>query len=158
MPTFNVSEVFEMAYQIERNGARFYRRAAQVCHTDEASQKALLELAEMEDAHERAFAEIRTSLGEATSTFDPEGETAAYLSAMADAHVFGPDFDPEAVACDKSALELLRMAIQLEKESIVFYIGLRDLVPASATASLEQILQEEKSHVAMIRGRITALG
>jgi rubrerythrin len=155
---FNASEILLMAERIERNGAQFYRRAAEVCHTDEESRKALLELAKMEEAHEQAFVEMRTELSSTTLEFDPEGETAAYLSAMADAHVFGPDFDPEEVACDKSPLELLRMAIKLEKESIVFYLGLRDLVPTSGTDSLEQILQEEKSHVAMLRGRIAALG
>jgi rubrerythrin len=159
---FNANEILLMAERIERNGARFYRSAAEVCHTDEESRKALLELAEMEDSHERAFAEMRADLGEDTSkpsTFDPEGETAAYLTAMADAHVFGPDFDPADIACGKSPGELLRMAIQLEKESIVFYLGLRDLVPPTSGAEkVEQILQEEKSHVAMLHSRIAELG
>ena len=122
---------------------------------------AFLELAEMEDAHERAFAEMRAALGAAetqTSTFDPEGQTAAYLAAMADANVFGPDTDPVDLVCDKSAKELLKIAIDLEKESIVFYLGLRDLVSAPAGQDkVERILQEEMAHVAMLRGKIAAL-
>jgi len=158
---FNANEILLMAERIERNGARFYRRAAEVCGTDAESRRILLDLAEMEDKHEQSFAEIREALADAESrppTFDPEGDTAAYLAAMADAHVFGPDFDPAEIACDKSPEELLRMAIQLEKESIVFYLGLRDLVPpASGADRVEEILQEEKTHVATLRDRIGAL-
>jgi len=159
---FNADEILQMAERIERNGARFYRRAAEACQADDASKAAFLELAEMEDGHERTFAEMRAALGSAetqTSTFDPQGETAAYLEAMADANVFGSDTDPVDLVCDKSAAELLKIAINLEKESIVFYLGLRDLVAASAGMDkVERILQEEMAHVALLRGKIAALG
>jgi len=159
---FNADEILQMAERIERNGARFYRRAAEACQADEASKATFLELAEMEDGHERTFAEMRVALGGTetqTSTFDPEGQTAAYLEAMADANVFGPDTDPVDLVCDKSAAELLKIAIDLEKESIVFYLVLRDLVSAPAGRDkVERILQEEMAHVALLRGKIAALG
>jgi len=158
---FNADEILQMAERIERNGARFYRRAAEACGADDASKAAFLELAEMEDGHERTFAEMRAALGTGeaqTSTFDPEGQAAAYLAAMADANVFGPDTDPVDLVCDKSTEELLKIAIDLEKESIVFYLGLRDLVSAPAGRDkVERILQEEMAHVALLRGKIAAL-
>jgi len=160
--SFNADEVLQMAERIERTGARFYRQAAETCvGADDALKGKLLELAEMEDTHERTFTEMRGTLsgGEARPTaFDPEGETAQYLAAMADANVFGRDADPTAVACGKPVEEILRLAIALEKESIVFYLGLRDLVPErSGRSKVERILKEEMAHVALLRGHLAAL-
>jgi hypothetical protein len=54
-------EIFEMAEQIERNGARFYRRAAQG-FTDSRGRQLMLDLATMEDQHEKVFAGMRAEL------------------------------------------------------------------------------------------------
>jgi len=160
--TFNADEVLQMAERIERNGGRFYRAAAEACDADEEFKAKLLELAEMEDDHEKSFAAIREGLSakEARPTaYDPEGETAAYLAAMADANVFGPNTDPVDLVCEKSPAELLETAIGLEKESIIFYLGLRELVPEKlGKDKIERILREEMSHVAMLRGQLVALG
>jgi rubrerythrin len=157
---FNADEVLQMAEQIERNGARFYRRAAEACDADEAPRAKFLELAEMEDGHERTFAQMREGLRAEESqsaTFDPQGETADYLAAMADANVFGPGTDPVDLVCGKSTEELLEIAIGLEKESIVFYLGLRDLVPEKlGKDKVERILKEEMSHVALLRSQCAA--
>ena len=55
---FNHDEILEIAEQIERNGARFYRRAAE-CIEQPKAHHLLLTLAGMEDEHEQAFAAIR---------------------------------------------------------------------------------------------------
>ena len=160
--SFNAQEVLQMAERIERNGARFYRRAAEEGAADAQTRGKLLELAEMEDRHEETFAQMREALRVEESqpvTFDPQCEAAHYLAAMADANVFGPEADPGELVCGKSAAELLKIAIGLEKESIVFYLGLRDLVPTKLGAGkVERILREEMSHVALLRGQLAALG
>ena len=87
---FNADEVFEMAEQIERNGAKFYRKAADKT-SDAATKQELLDLAEMEDQHEKTFAAMRSELSGpemAVTVFDPEGDAGRYLRAMADGHVF----------------------------------------------------------------------
>lgn len=159
---FNADEVLQMAERIERNGARFYRRAAEACGADARTRNKLLELAEMEDCHEQTFAQMREALRVEESqpvAFDPQCEAVHYLAAMADANVFGPEADPVDLICDKSIGELLKVAIGLEKESIVFYLGLRDLVPAKlGMDKVERILREEMSHVALLRGQLAALG
>ena len=52
---FNPDEILEMAEQIERNGARFYRQAAQGAQ-DAGVRELLQKLATMEDGHEKLFA------------------------------------------------------------------------------------------------------
>ena len=60
---FTADDVFEMAEQLERNGAQFYRNAAENAGDSEA-KAFLIRLAEMEDAHEKTFALLRSNLSE----------------------------------------------------------------------------------------------
>jgi rubrerythrin len=46
--TFNAFEIFEIAEQIERNGVKFYRKAAKGI-SDQDLRQTLLELADMEE-------------------------------------------------------------------------------------------------------------
>ncbi len=145
---FSADEVFEMAEQLEQNGANFYRASAAGI-TDEENKKVLLSLAAMEDEHEKIFAEMRTSLTAAqkeSNTFDPEEETLAYLKALVDTRVF---FKKE---IDTTSMkEILKAALVAEKDSIVFFMGLKDLVPDNLGKNrLEDIIKEEMSHIKLI--------
>ena len=121
---FNADEIFEMAEQIERNGAVFYRKAAESVAGEE--KDFLLELAKMEDDHEVTFKGLRKELtaGQKESlTFDPEDMAPQYLKALADTRVFfEKDMDPNTMK------EILKAAITAEKDSIVFYLGDRKSV------------------------------
>lgn len=148
---YNADEVFEMAEQIERNGAKFYRRAAELA-SDSSTSEMVLELAAMEDDHEKTFAEMRTDLSERERkpmVFDPDDELALYLQAMADKHVFNVGEDPsDRLSGGQSRDDVLRMAIGLEKDSIVFYMGLKELVPERlGQGRLDRIIQEEYGHI-----------
>jgi len=162
MPAFSADEVFEMAEQIERNGVKFYKTAASYASTDQA--KALFErLAEMEQQHEKTFAQMRSQLsGQAgkRTTFDPEGEAALYLRAFVDGKVFDPGADPSSrLSGEEPAGDVLRTAIGLEKDSIVFYLGIKNMVPAALGAEqIDKIIQEEMSHVRILGDELAALG
>ena len=148
---FNADEIFEMAEQIERNGAKFYRKVAG--NVEEAPvRQFLLDLAAMEDQHEKTFQAMRAELSaeERTHvTFDPEGEAALYLQAMADGYVFDMRADPsELVTGDESVADVLRTAIGLEKDSIVFYLGVREMVAERlGKGKIEHIIKEEMGHI-----------
>jgi rubrerythrin len=150
---FNGDEVFTMAEQIERNGARFYRAAAT---NNPRAKDLLLHLAEMEDSHLAAFEQMHKdfSVGEAeTGAFDPEGEAAAYLSSLADAEVFDVGKDPLATLTGReSDLEIIRIAIGLEKDSIAYYVGMRELALGQADKErIDLIIKEEMQHVTLLR-------
>jgi rubrerythrin len=149
---FNADDVFEMAEQIERNGASFYRKAAAGV-TDADAKNFLLSLAAMEDDHEKTFAAMRkklTATEKARTVFDPENETASYLKALADTRIF---FKKEIDTSSLSAI--LKDAILAEKDSIVFYLGMKDLVPESLGQSrLDTIIKEEMAHIKMLSHRL----
>ena len=118
---FNADEVLKMAEQIERNGARFYRSAANAGFDQQIRVK-LLELAEMEDCHEKTFATMRAELNSRETqllTFDPEGQAERYLVAMADSNIFDQSVDPSDKVRGKTIEQVLSIALETEKESIL---------------------------------------
>jgi len=151
---FNADEVFAVAEDIERNGAVFYRDAAKVTQDPEA-KKFLEELAAMEDDHLKTFAAMRGALTERESkaiTFDPNDESALYLSALADTRVFFKK--PISIA---SLEEIFRAAILAEKDSIAFYLGMKEVVPGPAGKSkLEDIIKEEMRHIRILSEKLLA--
>ena len=152
---FNMNEILEMAEQIERNGAAFYRNAAKGI-SDSQKSKYLLELAQMEDQHEKTFASMRAQLSEkekTTTLFDPEDETVLYLRALADTRVF---FEKK---IDTSSMEeILKEALTAEKDSIVFYLGMKDLVPEKfGKEKIDSIIKEEMEHIKLLGKKLVEL-
>ena len=149
---FNAKEILEMAEQIERNGYDFYTKAAQ--DVSDADIKGFLqELADMELKHEQTFIDMKNGLSEAEKeemVFDPYDETALYLQALADTRVF---YQKEIDTT--SAEEVLKEAIVAEKESIVFYLGMKDMVPAATGKDkIDAIIREEMSHIQIISNQL----
>ena len=159
--TFNAFEIFEMAEQIERNGVKFYRKAAEGI-SDRDVRQMLLDFAEMEAEHEETFAGMRKQLSDRERelrVFDPENEVALYLQAMASGHVFDLKKDPgEQLTGTETVEDILKLAIDAEKDSIVFYLGLKDFVPVKAGKDrVEAIIKEEMGHIAVLNRRLPAL-
>jgi len=152
---FNADDILQMAEQIERNGAKFYRKSAEAV-ADASAKELLLNLAAMEDDHEKTFSNLRSALSatekEAT-VFDPQGEAASYLKALADTRVF---FQKQ---IDSNAMEdILKEAITAEKDSIVFYLGMKDLVPESlGKGRIDAIIKEEMAHIKTLSKELIAL-
>ena len=152
---FNADEIFEIAEQIERNGAKFYRKAAENI-TNEDKKKFLIHLAEMEDDHEQIFKTMRSQLTQdekIMTTFDPEGESEKYLRALADTRVF---YKKE---IDTNSLEeIFKTAITAEKDSIVFYLGMKDVVPEHlGKQKLDGIIKEEMGHIKLLSNELLAV-
>lgn len=158
---FNADEVFEMAEEIEQNGAKFYREAAAKTANREVKET-FLTMASMEDGHLRTFREMRKTLTEqekGETAYDPYNEASLYLQALADSKGFeGMRSPTQKLTGKESVRELLEIAVEAEKNSVLYYIGLKNLVPAEAGRDrIEGIIREEIRHVADLRRRLTAL-
>ncbi len=149
---FNANDIFEIAKQIEINGAKFYRTAANRVDED-IHKQFLLGLAEMEDTHEQTFADMQKNLStaeKAESVFDPEDQNALYLKALADTRVFFEMDQPE-----ESMKGILKAAISAEKDSIAFYLGMKELVSEKLGKSkVDDIIKEEMSHIQLLAAKL----
>jgi rubrerythrin len=156
---FNADEVYEMAEQIERNGGKFYRAAAK--KFPEVS-KLMLDLAAMEDEHLKTFSNMRAELSGTEveePVFDPDGQAQMYLRVMADGHVFDVKADPvEKLANKDTPEDVLKMAIGLERDSIAFYVGLKEAVSSKAGKDkVEDIIKEEMGHIVTLNQKLQDL-
>jgi len=149
---FSADEIFEMAKQIERNGVDFYKAAAANVQGED-EKNFLLGLAQMEETHEETFADMQKELADkekASQVFDPVEEAVLYLKALADTRVF---FEKKAPGSDMK--EILASAIQTEKDSIVFYLGMKELVPGELGKNrVDNIIKEEMSHIRLLSGKL----
>ena len=152
---FNANEILKMAEQIERNGYKFYTTAAENV-TDSGSKEFLLKLADMESQHEAYFTSIRSELSDQekeTTVFDPDGEVDLYLRALADTRIF---FEKK---IDVSSMEeILKAAITAEKDSIVFYLGMKNTIPERlGREKVDEIIEEEMKHITLLSEKLLAL-
>lgn len=162
---FNIDEIFEIAERIERNGADYYGKLAESV-SDLSIRILLLDLAAMEAKHEKTFATLRSEMvgaEQSSSQYDPEGEAAQYLQGIADTRVF---FEKEMPTLSTSGNrspeevmeEVLIAAIQAEKDSIVFYLGVKDLVSEeNDKKKIDAIIKEEMTHIRILSTELTNL-
>ena len=156
---FNADEIFEMAKEIERNGAKFYRVAA-TKFKDFSS--VFNDLAEMEDQHLKTFTSMQAQLDSSeqeSPVFDPDDQVQMYLRVMADGHIFDTRSDPVKLLTNlKTPADVLKMAVGLEKDSIAFYVGLREAVPHYAgKEKVEAIIKEEFNHIVILGQKLREL-
>lgn len=159
---FNADEVLAMAERIEEDGAAFYRKAAELRSGDTDEAGFLQGLAEMEDKHKATFSAMRGELTDRMlqeTAFDPYMEAALYLQAMADGHGGeGAVSVADSLTAEDSLADIIKTAIGLEHKSIVFYLGLRDMVPPKlGQDKIDAIIAEEKSHVVTLTERLRAV-
>jgi len=152
---FNADEVFEMALQIERNGETFYRDSAKRIKDPDA-RDLLTKLADMEIEHLKVFKGMKEALTPAdrkAMTFDPSNEAGLYLASLAKTKVF---FEKD---IDTSQLEgIFKSALAAEKDSIAFYLGMKDVVPlGSGREKIGEIIREEMRHVRVLGEKLATL-
>lgn len=159
--TFNADEIFEIAEQIERNGQKFYSTSAQRV-SEPATKSVLTDLANMEAEHLKTFQNLHAKLDAQAReelTWDPDGQAVAYLRAAADSHIFKTDVDPLSLLSDNAgAREILELALQFEKDSVIYFLGVADMVPERlGKADVLSLAKQEQGHIALIQRTLSSL-
>ena len=148
---FNADEILTMAQEIERSGAAFYRSAARIVR---GASSLLLRIAGEEDKHLKLFQEMQRAArgGGNDVEDDPDNAAAIYLRAYADRRVFAAPGDADAVFHGGESMEqVAAIAVGKEKDSIVFYVGMKKMVPfALGRDQLDAIIADEFRHIAWI--------
>jgi rubrerythrin len=143
---FKNGELYRVAVQMERNGLSFYSQVARQTR-DEATKAVYEYLAASEKRHLKKF---KALLGHTAKSSPPEsyrGEYRNYLIALLKDKVFPSSAVARSRASRSSARAALSTGIKAEKDSILFYSGLLDLIPAHERTAVEKVLAEEKRHL-----------
>jgi len=145
---FSVQEVVEMAISTERSGQVFYQIASKL--TKEKNLKELLGyLAGEEEKHLKTFQGLYDVLKERgeQAPYNWE-EVKLYLKAIIDSRFFtGPDKAIQMAREAKSGIEVLNSAISFEKETLLFFYEMLEVVKSQESNLIKKIIEEEKKHV-----------
>jgi len=156
-----VDEILELAEQLERNGAAFYRLAVKDA-TEPHIRTLLRDLATWEDEHEKIFARMRLPLrGEVRSVkdLDPKDKSFLQVLEMVDSNVFDLHTDPAQLLNGQETIEdILQVAVRREKDSVIFYLSLKNhLVNIADQKIIDEIIEEELDHITFLNKELTTL-
>lgn len=147
--TFSGKELLEIAIQIEKNGAAFYGKAATKV-SDGKARELIVWLAGEEKNHIKRFQGIlsRFSTGELDLSPAEVEEYTLYLKALGDARVFTTELKAEEAALGiKTEKDAISMAIEFEKDSILFLHGMKPLINKGDIAAVDELVREEMIHL-----------
>ncbi|MCX5709151.1 MAG: ferritin family protein [Candidatus Omnitrophica bacterium] len=144
---FSGSEIVEIGIQIEVNGRDFYSSLAKRALSPKAA-KIFNFLAGEEERHILIFQKIL----EKVEKYEPQGldadEYYAYMSSLAKEYVFTQkDIGAGLAAKIKSDKEAADVGISHEKDSIIFYEGMRKTIPEYAQGVISELIQQEEEHL-----------
>lgn len=148
---FNAAEVFDIAINIEENGKTFYTRAAQM--VNDANVKTLFQqLAQEEEVHKARFMELKKLLppqAKEATVPDLSNESDLYIKMMADEHIFSSAAGVEEELKKVSSIQdALRLAIQFEKDSVLFFVSMKEATDdTKGREMIDLLIKEEQEHV-----------
>jgi rubrerythrin len=146
MGTYSGAEIFEMAAELEEAGRAFYEKLAEGSK-DEALTDLCRTLAEQETSHYRKFKRMGEELVERPASRPLTWDELHFAQILIEERVLS---DPEAAreaASTGDIAGILDTAIQIEKDSVLFYNELLGEVEEEDAAAVREIIDEEKRHV-----------
>jgi len=145
---FSAADVVGAAVEMERRGQTFYRRMAQ--SADKPETKRFFEnLAAEESRHEELFSAMASRLGQAElPAWSSMEEYSDYLHALLDSHaLFSPGFAQDMAAKSGDLEASVRGAMNLEKDSMLFFQEMLQLIPGSEHSFILECIEEERRHL-----------
>jgi rubrerythrin len=143
---FKSGELYRMAGEMERTGYAYYNEIAN--STSDAAVKTVFQyLASAEKRHLRTFKRLWHKAPKSSPPESYRGEYKNYLAALLKDQVFSTSAVAKSRAARSSIVSSLNTGIKAEKDSILFYSGLLDIVHADHIAAIGKILAEEKRHL-----------
>jgi rubrerythrin len=148
MAIFHATDIVEMALELEKSGEIFYTAVAEKAASSQV-RELFQELAEQEKHHYKAFSKLsKTIWDQSTAAEGDWDQYLMYLQATIQSAFFeGSD---KALTLTEQATdekEALQMAIEFEKETMLFFYDLRDKVSDVDREIVERVIAEEKDHV-----------
>ncbi len=155
MAVFTAAEALEMAMEIEKNGEVFYNEAAAKI-ADERAKTLFKDLAVQEQGHYQVFEKM---LGSAQPALElPAAEYdqyQTYVRATLDNALFAGPETAAALAKQAENWETaVRAAIGFEKDTLLFFYDLRDMVRDTDRETISDIIREEKKHLRRLAGML----
>ncbi len=147
---FRGSEIIELGIQIEKNGRDFYNVLTKNTKAKKASD-IFKYLAGEEEKHIEIFGNILHKIGK----YEPSGLDAddyfAYMDVLASEYIFTKEDKGKEIAKHiRNDLEAVNMGMGFEKDSIIFYEGMKRTVPEYDVKIVQELILQEQNHLKIL--------
>jgi rubrerythrin len=142
---FKANEIITAAEEIETRGETFYQRLVD-SSMDEGAKEVFAFLRDEESKHRAIFHAMGERLAPVElPAWAEEEEFLNYINAMIEDHALFRLAD--AAGKEMTREEGIRMAMQFEKDTMLFFAEMRELVPDSEKDVVKKCIDEERSHL-----------
>lgn len=143
---FSASEIVEIGVRIEENGRAFYSRIAETVES-ESVREVFTYLAKEEEKHIKVFKDLLYGF----ESYEPEisytDEYFNYLKALSRQYIFTQDrAKAKGLNNIKSSLDAIDIGIGFEKDSILFYHEIKNMVWMEGREIIDKVIEEERKH------------
>jgi rubrerythrin len=155
---FSASDIVGTAIEIERRGRNVYTKAAAAA-TNPDVKRFLKFFAGEEARHQAIFEAMGDRVGKAEIPAGSDAdEYMDYVQALLDSHALFCGGAPEKDLADAADAEAaIELASRFEKDTILYFREMMDLLPANEAGIVKQCLEEERGHLRMLRGMLAKL-
>ena len=138
---YSIEEMLRFAVKIEEVGIDFYKTMSGRTKSPDLKELYLFLMNEEKD-HKKTFQDLLNKVAQDNpSEFNDDYNQ--YLRAMVDKVIFQKEDEPQ----NASDLTVIDYAIEREKDSVLFYLSLKDCVPVIDQATVDRIIEEERKHI-----------
>lgn len=151
---FTLSDIRDIAVQIERNGEATYRLASKTAPSTQVAE-VLVKMADDEQKHLQWFENLSGGV-----QITPEDQQIiemgqALLRGMLENQTFSLDSDR--LAAENNVEQIISQAVEFEHDTILFYEMLRGFIDKPEVAAhLDDIIAEERTHIDQLNRMIPA--
>ena len=144
------AEIVETAIRIERNGEEFYKYLSENAEYN-AAQDVFSFLAAEEEKHIGVFRNMLDEIADYSPGYSYPGEYGLFLDELAESAIESLTNYPDALKV-KGFEEAIRLGIDVELQSIVYYSEFYELLPNKLNDVIKIVVNEEKKHYLELKG------
>jgi rubrerythrin len=146
MAVYSGAEIFQIAMEMEDTGRVFYEKLAQTSQNP-AIAELCRNLAKQEAEHYETFKKLGAELVKRPVSRTLTWDELSFAQILIEERVMSNPEMAEEAASSGDVSALLDTALQLEKDSVLFYRELLDEVDEKDAPAVQEIIDEEKRHV-----------
>lgn len=144
---FSASEIVQIGVQIEKNGKDFYVAITESSQRDKVKEVFRF-LAKEEEKHIKIFSDILSGFENYEPSEVYTDEYFAYLKALSDTYLFTKENKGKEIARKiNDDIQAIDLGIGFEKESILLYLEMKNLVWEEGKAIIDRLIEEERGHL-----------
>lgn len=147
MAIFNVGEFLNVAVKDEETGIAVYKALAQTTKNEEL-KSGYLRIMKQEEGHAERFRKMLEEVGAQKPVERFPGQYDEFLKALLESRAFHePSTAADKAREVKGDSQAVDLALRMEKDTLLFYLELRQFIPDTHQKYVSDIIAEEEGHI-----------